>query len=105
MMRICFLFAAFTALQLAAADDNTLKSQRTAWTTSRIVGSPDPPPPFKVVRAFENLKFEKPLLMARCPGSQRLFVGEQAGVLYSFENRPDAKAELFCDLRSEVATI
>ena len=32
---------------------------RTPWTTSRVVGSPDPPPPFKVVRAFPNLKFEK----------------------------------------------
>jgi putative heme-binding domain-containing protein len=75
---------------------------RQPWTSSRVVGSPDPPPPFKVVRAFPNLKFDKPLLMARCPGSDRLFVGEQAGVLYSFENRPDAQAELFCDLRTEI---
>ena len=71
------------------------------WTTSRVVGSPDPPPPFKVVRAFPNLKFEHPLLMARAPGSNRLFVGEQAGVLYSFADKPDAKAELFFDLRKE----
>ena len=61
---------------------------RTPWTTSRVVGSPDPPPPFKVVRAFPNLKFEHPLLIARCPGSDRLFVGEQAGVLYSFADKP-----------------
>src|SRR5271169_1763091 len=61
----------------------TSKSDRKPWTTSRVVGSPDPPPPFKVVRAFPNLKFEHPLLIARCPGMERLFVGEQAGVLYS----------------------
>ena len=66
------------------------------------MGSPDPPPPFKVVRAFPNLKFEHPLLIARCPGSDRLFVGEQAGVLYSFPSKPDAKAELFFDLRKEL---
>src|SRR6516164_3679686 len=66
------------------------KSVRTPWTTSRVVGSPDPPPPFKVVRAFPNLKFEHPLLLARCPGSDRHFVGEQAGVLYSFIDKPDA---------------
>lgn len=81
------------------------KSTRAPWTTSRVVGSPDPPPPFKVVRAFANLKFEHPLLMARCPGGNRLIVGEQAGVLYSFVNRPDARAELFFDLRKEIKTI
>src|SRR4051812_48512133 len=86
-------------------DAPTAKSPRAPWTTSRVVGSPDPPPPFKVVRAFPNLKFEKPLLVARCPGSDRLFVGEQAGVLYSFPNQPDAKAELFVDLRKELQTL
>src|SRR5437016_3515911 len=78
---------------------------RTPWTTSRVLGSPDPPPPFKVVRAFPNLKFDRPLLLARCPGSDRLFVGEQAGVIYSFRDAPEAKAELFCDLRQEIKTI
>src|SRR5207237_2753740 len=81
------------------------KATRTPWTTSRVVGSPDPPPPFKVVRAFPNLKFEHPLLLARAPGSDRLFVGEQDGVLYSFLDKPDAKADLFFDLRKEVKTI
>src|SRR5207245_11422718 len=75
------------------------------WTTTRIVGSPDPPPPFKAVRAFPNLRFAHPLLMARPPGSDRLFVGEQDGVLYSFVDRPDARAELFCDLRKEIQTL
>src|SRR5262245_25884606 len=81
------------------------KAARPAWTTSRVVGSPDPPPPYKVVRAFPNLKFKHPLLLARCPGSDRLFVGEQAGVLYSFADKPDAQADLFCDLRTELRTI
>src|SRR5438445_224399 len=81
------------------------KATRIPWTTSRVVGSPDPPPPFKVVRAFPKLKFEHPLLLARAPGSDRLFVGEQAGVLYSFADKPDAKADLFFDLRKELKTI
>ena len=45
--------------------------RRLPLTTSRVVGSPEPPPPFKVVRAFPNLKFEHPLLMARAPGGAR----------------------------------
>jgi putative heme-binding domain-containing protein len=81
------------------------RATRLPWTTSHVKGSPDPPPPFKVVRAFPNLKFEHPLLMARPPGSDRLFVGEQNGALYSFVNRPDARAELFFDLRKELRTL
>ena len=81
------------------------QSGRTPWTTSRVVGSPDPPPPFKVVRVFPNLKFEHPLLIARYPGSNRLIVGEQSGVLYSFADNPDARADLFLDLPRELKTI
>jgi putative heme-binding domain-containing protein len=58
-----------------------------------------------VVRAFPKLKFNHPLLLARSPKGERLFVGEQAGVLYSFPDRPDAKADLFFDLRKEIKTI
>ncbi len=88
-----------------AKEAGKAKGLRPPWTTSRIVGSPDPPPPFQVVRAFPNLKFAHPLLLAHPPGSERLFVGEQDGVLYSFANRPDARAELFCDLRKEIKTL
>jgi putative heme-binding domain-containing protein len=88
-----------------AKDAAAAKVVRQPWTTSRVVGSPDPPAPFKVVRAFPHLKFEHPLLMARAPGSNRLFVGEQDGVLYSFVDRPDARAELFYDLRKEIQTL
>src|SRR5262245_17976893 len=71
----------------SSADEPTA---RVPWTTSRVVGSPDPPPPYKSVRVFGNVKFDKPLLMARCPGSDRHFVGEQEGKLYSLANRADA---------------
>src|SRR6202035_4553038 len=96
------LVAGFVACLVSAAAEppkskksEPAKSARAPWTTSRVVGSPDPPPPFKVVRAFPNLKFEHPLLLARSPGSDRLFAGEQAGVLYSFADRPNARADLF----------
>jgi putative heme-binding domain-containing protein len=69
------------------------------------VGTPDPPPPFKVVRAFPNLKFDHPLLIARYPGGSRLIVGEQSGVLYSFADDPNARAQLFLDLPREIQTI
>jgi putative heme-binding domain-containing protein len=97
------LLAVVAVRQVPARDGATPKRQ--PWTTSRVVGTPDPPPPFKAVVAFPNLKFKHPLLVARQPGSNRLFVGEQDGRIYSFENRPDAKAEVFFDLKKEVKTV
>jgi putative heme-binding domain-containing protein len=106
------LAAEFVAWLGSAADEpgkpgnaESTRTGRTPWTTSRVVGSPDPPPPFKVVRVSPNLKFEHPLLIARYPGSNRLIVGEQSGVLYSFADDPDARADLFLDLRRELKTI
>src|SRR6266516_984242 len=101
----CGLYLAVLALPLLGFAADAAKPVRAPWTSSRVVGSPDPPPPFKVVRAFPNLKFNHPLLLARCPETNRLFVGEQAGVLYSFKDRPDARADLFFDLRKELKTL
>src|SRR5262249_50758590 len=39
------------------------------WTTSRITGSPDPPPPYRIERAFPKLTFKNPLLLTRAPGT------------------------------------
>jgi putative heme-binding domain-containing protein len=102
----CLVWSSFALAQRSVHQQSKpAKSVRIPWTGSRIVGSPDPPPPFKVVRAFPNLKFEHPLLMVRYPGSDRLIVGEQSGVFYSFPAKPDAKADLFFDLRKELKTI
>jgi putative heme-binding domain-containing protein len=81
------------------------ESKRKPWTTSRITGSPEAPPKFKSIRVFPEVKFNHPLLIVPCPGSDRLFVGEQEGYLYSVANRLDAKKELVLDLRKEIVTI
>jgi putative heme-binding domain-containing protein len=99
------LFSVPVVLILLSAFAAPPRPARVPWTTSRVVGSPDPPPPFQVVRTFPKLKFHHPLLLARPPVGDRLFVGEQEGVLYSFRDRPDARAELFFDLRKEIRTV
>jgi putative heme-binding domain-containing protein len=77
--------------------------QRVPWTTSRIAGSPEPPPPYRVERVLPKLSFNNPLLITSAPGSKRLFVGEQAGRLFSFPNDPNcAKADLFLDLTTQL---
>ena len=106
------LAAAFGTRQGSAADEGrkpgnaeATRSGRTPWTASRVVGTPDPPPPFKVVRAFPNLKFDHPLLIVRYPEGNRLIVGEQSGILYSFADDPHARADLFLDLPRQIQTI
>jgi putative heme-binding domain-containing protein len=99
------LFTALLALAalLAArsADRPRGLPARTPWTTSRVTGSPEPPPPYKPERAFPKLTFKNPLLMARAGG--RFFVGEHAGKIFSFpDDQNAAKADLFLDLTTQI---
>lgn len=48
--------------QSAAAKKLSLP-RRPAWTTSRIHGSPEPPPPYRAERIYPSLKFEQPVEM------------------------------------------
>ncbi len=75
---------------------------RVPWTTSKVTGSPDAPPPFAVVRAFPKAEFVQPLLFVRMPGGNRFFIGERRGNLYSLKNSPDAVPELAFDFRKEI---
>ncbi|MEZ6129889.1 MAG: PQQ-dependent sugar dehydrogenase [Planctomycetaceae bacterium] len=74
-----------------SADDQlqATAAQRTAWTASKITGTPDPPPPYIVEPAFQELTFRQPLDLCVAPGSNRLFVAEQRGTIQSFVNRAD----------------
>jgi uncharacterized repeat protein (TIGR03806 family) len=73
--------------------------KRVPWTTSKVIGSPEPPPPYKTQRAFAKLTFNEPIDLAYAPGTNRLFVAERRGKVYSFVNRPDSdQAELTLEL-------
>jgi uncharacterized repeat protein (TIGR03806 family) len=43
-------------------------------STSKVVGSPDPPLPYRPVRAFPNLKLSFPIALDRIPGSNQLVI-------------------------------
>ena len=47
--------------------------KRTPITTSTVVGSPDPPPPYRPVRAFPNLRLNHLIMLDREPATQQLF--------------------------------
>jgi putative heme-binding domain-containing protein len=76
---------------------------RKPWTTSRVVGSPDPPPPYRAANAFPKLRFDHPVHITSAPGSDRLFVCEEHGKILSLPNRPDAtRADVFFDPAAEL---
>lgn len=74
--------------------------KRMAWTSSRVVGSPDPAPPLRAVRAFAKLSFANPLYIIAEPSAsregeqqgkadaERLLVVEQHGKILGFANDP-----------------
>lgn len=80
--------------------------KRPAWTTSRVTGSPEPALPYVAERVFPALKFNQCLDLTPAPGSNRLFVVEQSGKIFSFVNRNDvAAADLVVDLAKQIAGV
>lgn len=81
---------------------NPVKSgidKRVPWTTSKIIGSPEPPPPYKTERVFPKLKFFEPLEIIQPAGSDRFFVAERKGKVFSFASKTDPdQADLALDL-------
>ncbi len=113
-MRRCLLFAALIAVGLTLSNFATSTAQpdkgvpkqfglekRVPWTSSNVKGSPEPPPPFRTEPAFPKLpKFDEPLDMTYAPGTNRLFIAERMGKLFSFVNKKDAdKIDLALELK------
>ena len=75
--------------------------KRVPWTTSNVKGSPEPPPPYRTEPAFPKLpKFEEPLDLTYAPGTNRLFVAERWGKIWSFVNKKDVdKADLALEFK------
>jgi len=84
------------------ASDDTQVARRIPWSGSKITGTPDPPPPYTVEQAFPHLKFEFPVVLVRAQGTDRLFLGDLKGRIYSFANDPNCKQ---ADLALDVAKL
>ena len=78
--------------------------ERVPWTTSRMSGSPDPPPLYRVERVFPKLQFKDPVDFEELPGSDRLVLAEQAGKIFSFPQKADCdRPDLLIDLPKSFA--
>jgi len=68
---------------------NAAEPARAAWTSSRIVGSPEPPLPFVLQRIYPQLEFNKPVSIHPLPvvdeqAERRILICEQGGKIVSF---------------------
>src|SRR5262245_29057422 len=71
--------------------DTATPPKRIPWTTSKVKGTPEPPPPYRLEVVFPKVKFFEPLEVTAAAGSERLFVATRPGKLFSFV--ADAKTE------------
>jgi uncharacterized repeat protein (TIGR03806 family) len=77
--------------------------KRVPWTTSKVIGSPEPPPAYRAENAFPRIKLFEPLDLFQPAGSDRFFVAQRDGKVFSFENKPGAdKAELALELPKQI---
>ncbi len=102
-MRSAFFFLSVAAALLNCAgtwsqDNETQKpfglEPRKPWTSSKLVGTPEPPPPYTVRRIFPEIVFKSPVFIAQEPGTDRMMVGELDGKIWAFPISnpvPDAK--------------
>jgi uncharacterized repeat protein (TIGR03806 family) len=82
LFRIPFLILVWTSLALAllAAEDPPFGiERRIPWTTSRVIGSPEPPLPYSTEQTFTNIQFKSPLYIAAEPQFTNLLVVLQGG--------------------------
>jgi uncharacterized repeat protein (TIGR03806 family) len=53
--------------------------KRIPWTTSRVIGSPEPPLPYVARQIFEDIKWEQPIYAEQEPGTENLIVIQKGG--------------------------
>jgi uncharacterized repeat protein (TIGR03806 family) len=99
------LLAVVIGWPTTAAEPVTKKfglEKRVPWLTSKVKGSPEPPPPYRTERVWPRLKFFEPLDIAFAPSMKRVFIAERYGKIYSFVNKSDvAQADLALHLEGK----
>jgi glucose/arabinose dehydrogenase len=114
MIRPLFLLAACQALSalLFTTSRADAASNHIPWVNVRLVGTPEPAPPFVAVPAYPQLKPKKPIAVMREPGANRIVYlenngyDELRGVLRRFEAKPDVtEAEVLLELKEHVYSL
>lgn len=86
------------ASRVAATNPTEARAARPAWSSSRVKGTPEPPLPYRAQRVYEHLGFSQPTVLTSAPGTDRLFVAQQQGKIFSVpSDRSCRQADLFLD--------
>lgn len=78
--------------------------KRVLWTTSCVVGSPEPPSPYATELSFPKLKFDHPVEIVSAPGSDRLVIagvgagGKEQSDISNFYKSGKADIAYLCDV-------
>jgi uncharacterized repeat protein (TIGR03806 family) len=85
MLKSCGCVTSFCVVFLGGFMSPLWSAERTPWTTSKVVGSPEPPDPYRLELAYPKLKLFEPLSAGLVPGSNRLLVAERPGKIWVFD--------------------
>jgi uncharacterized repeat protein (TIGR03806 family) len=79
---------------------------RIPFTSGRVVGTPEPPPPYRLVRAWPKLTFSNPVHVVNDADSDRLLVLEYHGKVWAVDpsSRTDHR-DLFLDLPRDLYSL
>lgn len=78
-------------------------AERALWTTSKVVGSAEPPDPYRLELAYPKLKLFEPLSAGLLPGTNRLLVAERPGKIWVLDaSSKDPQPQLVVDLKRTV---
>lgn len=94
-----WIFAASCLLPHGSA----LSQERVPWTTSNLVGSPDPPKPFHIQRVYPRLQFNNPVELRVMTGDDRMLMMQVDGKMFVFDDDQNCEqAELILDLGKDL---
>jgi putative heme-binding domain-containing protein len=77
--------------------------ERVGWTTSRVVGAPTPPEPYRVELAFPEVRFKLPTSLEQFPTGDQLLVTEIGGKVWTFSQKPGGTAKRLVGELGDVA--
>jgi len=108
LFSLSYLWAGFAPIANAA----DAVAPRVPWNNTRLVGTPEPLPPFRAEAAYPKLKPVHPIAVMREPGANRVVYlqnygyDELRGVLRRFEAKPDVtEAEVLLELKEHVYSL
>ena len=77
LLQVCWcLLNGFVPSSLGQTNSKTIVPERPEWENTTLLGFPDPPPPFRAVRAFPSIELPKLITLGRIPGTNKILAAD-----------------------------